>query len=160
MWYNIFIVKFEMSICDAVGAIFISHLTNVSIEHSLNTTTKGLSNSGKWHLITRSGNDLSRNILLYHFVRLMSNIYHKVVFRPDIFNPDHTCSSNVEIVVWARLLKQADFNVSTSQWSSHMSQCLRNNEVTRWRHTLVHFTAQIPLRMHKPESTGKSMEQP
>ena len=32
---------------------------------------------------------------------------------------------------------------------SHVSQRLRNNQVTRGRHTLVYLTAQTPLRMHK-----------
>ena len=81
---------------------------------------------------------------------LCHNIYHKVVFRPDIFSPDYLWNSNVKIWVWARLVKRADLNgVSTSRWSSHMPQCLRNNWVTRGRHTLVYFTAQTPLRMHK-----------
>ena len=39
--------------------------------------------------------------------------------------------------------------VSVIGWSSHMSQCLRNNWVTRRGYTLVHFTIQTPLRMHK-----------
>ena len=41
------------------------------------------------------------------------------------------------------------FDVSVIGWSSHISQCLRNNWVTRRRYTLVHFTTQTPLRMHK-----------
>ena len=47
-------------------------------------------------------------------------------------------------------MKRADLSVSTSQWSSHISQCFNdNNCVTRGRHTLVYFTAKTPLRMHK-----------
>ena len=51
---KIFIVKFQMSTCDAGDGIFKSYLTNISTEHSLNKTTKGLlhsiTRSGKWSL--------------------------------------------------------------------------------------------------------------
>ena len=62
---------------------------------------------------------------------LCHNIYHKVVFRSDMFSPDYMWNSKVKIYVWTRLVKRDDLSVSTSQWSSHVSQCLRNNWVTR-----------------------------
>ena len=80
---------------------------------------------------------------------LCYNIYHKVVFRSDIFSPDYIWNSEIKIWVWALLVKGDDLSVSTSQWSSHVSQCLRNYWVTRRRHTLVYFTAQTPLSMYK-----------
>ena len=85
------------------------------------------------------------------FVRFVPQHTHKVIFRSDIFRPDycHIWNSKVKIWVWARLEKRDDLNVSTSQWSPDVSQCLRNNWVTRRRHTLVYFTAQTPLRMQK-----------
>ena len=55
------------------------------------------------------------------FVRFIPNIYHKVVFRSDIFSPDYMWNSKVKIWVWARLVKRDDLNVSTSQWSSQLS---------------------------------------
>ena len=48
-----------MSTCDTGNGIFISYSTNVSIEHSLNTTTKGLLHSVWWYLyiiVTRFSN--------------------------------------------------------------------------------------------------------
>ena len=77
------------------------------------------------------------------------SIYHKVVLIPDIFSPDYLWNSKFRIWVWARLVKRSDLSVLTYQWSSQMSQCLRNILVTRGRHTLVHFKAKIPLPMHK-----------
>ena len=77
------------------------------------------------------------------------NIYNKVVFRSDISSPDYMWNSNVKVWVWARLVKRDDLSVSTSQRSSHVSQCLRNNWVTRRSHTLVYFTAQTHLSMPK-----------
>ena len=53
-------------------------------------------------------------------------------------------------------MKRLDLSASTSRWLSHMSPRLRNNGVTRGKHTLVHFTAQTPLRMH----AGRGVEQP
>ena len=76
-------------------------------------------------------------------------MHHKVVYRSDIFSPDYMWNSKVKIWVWARLVKRHNISVSTSHWSSHMSQCLRNNWVTRGMHTLVHFTAHTHLHMHK-----------
>ena len=73
----------------------------------------------------------------------------RIVFRSDIFSPEYMWNSKVKIWVSVRLVKRDDLSVSTSQWSSHVSQCLRNNWVNRWRYTLVYFTAQTPLRMHK-----------
>ena len=150
-WYKIFIVKFQMSTCDAGDGIFKSYLTNISTEHSLNTTTKGLLHSVWWYFITQSGKWYLKKYSPVSFLcDLCHNIYHKVVFRPDIFSPDYLWNSNVKNWVWARLVKRADLSVSTSQWSSHISQCLRNNWVTRGRHTSVYLTAQTPLRrMHK-----------
>ena len=139
-----------MSTRDAGDGTFKSYFTNISTEHSLNTTTKGLLHSVWWYLITRSGKFSQEKFLC----DLCHNIKYKV-FRPVIFSPDYLWNSNVKMWVWARLVKRADLSVSMSQWSSHMSQCLRNNWVTRERHTLVYFTAQTPLRMHKtpPEVT-------
>ena len=114
--YKIFIVKFQMSTCDAGDGIFKSYLTNISIEHSLNTTTKGLLHSitrGKWSLEKYSPVPL----LCY----LCHNIYHKVAFRSDTSNPDYMWNSRVKICLWTRLVKRDDLNVSTSQWSSHVS---------------------------------------
>ena len=141
-----------MSTCDGGYGIFKSCLTNISAEHSLNTTTKGLLHPAWvwWYLITRSGKWSRKKYSPDSFLcDLCHNIYHKVVLRPDIFSPDYMSNSKVKIWVWARLVKRADLSVSTSQWSSHMSQCLRNNWVTRGRHTLVHYTSQTPLRVSK-----------
>ena len=143
-----FIVKFQMSTCDAGDGIFKSYLTNISTEHSLNTTTKGLLHSVWWYLTTRSGKwSLKKYSPVSYLNDLCHNIYNKV--RSDRFSPDYIWNSKVKICVWARLVKRDDLSVSTSQWSSHVSQCLRNNWVTRGRHTLVYFTAQTPLRVHK-----------
>ena len=73
--YKIFKVKFQMSTCDAGDGIFKWYLTNISTEHSLNTTTKGLLHSVWWYLITGAGNGLSRNIFLYHFCTIYATIY-------------------------------------------------------------------------------------
>ena len=103
-----------------------------------------------WYLITRSGKWFLKKYSLVSFLcDLCHNIYHKVVFRSDIFSPDYMWNSKVKIWIWARLVKRDYLSVSTSQWSSHVSQRLRNNWVTRGRHTLVYLTAQTPLRMHK-----------
>ena len=103
-----------------------------------------------WYWITRSGKwSLNKYSPASFLCDLCHNIYHKVVFRLDMFSPDYMWNSKVKIWVWARLVKRDDLSVSTSQWSPHVSQCMRNNWVTRGRHTLVYFTAQTPLRMHK-----------
>ena len=138
-----------MSTWDLGDGIFKSYLMNISTEHSLYTTTKGLLHSVWWYLITRSGNWSLKKYYVSFLCDLCHNINHKVVFRPAIISPDYSRNSNVKIWVWARIVKGADLSVSTSQWSSHMSQCLRNNWVTRGMHTLVYFTAQTPSRMHK-----------
>ena len=139
-----------MSTCDAGDGIFKSYLTNISAEHSLNTTTEGLLHSVWWYLIIRSGKWSFKKCSPVSFLcDLCHNIYHKVVFRSNTFSPDYMWNSKIKIWVGARLVKRDDLSVSTSQWSSHVSQCLRNNWVTRERHTLVYFTAQTPLRMHK-----------
>ena len=144
--YKSFIMKFQMSTWDAGDGIFKSHLTNISAEHSLNTTTKGLLHSVWWYLITRSGKwSLSEYSPVSFLCDLCHTIYHKVVFRPDIFSLDYLWNSNVKIWVWAQLEKLVDFSVSTSQWSTHLSQCLRNNWVTRGRHTSVYFTTHSKL---------------
>ena len=44
-----------MSTCNARDGIFKSYLTNISTEHSLNTTMKRLLHSVRWYLIIRSG---------------------------------------------------------------------------------------------------------
>ena len=139
-----------MSSCDAGDGIFKSYSTNISTEHSLNTTTKELLHSVWWYLITRSGKWSPKKYSPESFLcDLCHNMYYKVVIRSDIFSPDYMWNSKIKIWVWARLVKRDGLSVSTSQWSSHVSQCLRNNWVTRGRHTLVYFTAQTPLRMHK-----------
>ena len=144
--YKSFIMKFQMSTWDAGDGIFKSHLTNISTEHSLNTTTKGLLHSVWWYLITRSGKwSLNKYSPVSFLCDLCHTIYHKVVFRPDIFSLDYLWNSNVKIWVWAQLEKLVDFSVSTSQWSTHLSQCLRNNWVTRERHTSVYFTTHSKL---------------
>ena len=103
-----------------------------------------------WYLITRSGKwSLKKYSPVSFLCDLCHSIYHKVVFRSDIFIPDHMWNSKAKIWVCARLVKRDDLSVSTSQWSSHVSQRLRNNWVTRGWHTLVYLTAQTPLRMHK-----------
>ena len=80
------------------------------------------------YLITRSGKwSLKKYSSVSFLCDLCHNIYHKVVSRSDIFSPDYMWNSKVKIWVWARLVKWADLSVSTSQWSSHVSQCLRNN---------------------------------
>ena len=149
--YNIFLVKFHMPTCNAGNGIFKSYLTNISTEHSLNTTTKGLLHSVWWYLIIRSGKwPLKKYSPVSFLCDWCHNIYDQVVFRPGIFSPDNMWNSKVKIRVWACLVKRADLSVSTHQWSSYMSQCLRNNWVTRRMHThLVHFTSQTPLCMYK-----------
>ena len=126
---------------------WLSYLTTVSIEHSLNTTTKGLlsvmileNSKRKWPLKKYSP--------VSFLFDLCHSIQHKVLFRPDI-SSHITWNSKVKIWVWERLVKRADLSVSTSQSSSHMSQCLRNNWMAKGRHTLVHLAAQIPLSMFK-----------
>ena len=155
-----------MSTWDAGDGIFKSDLTNISTEHSLNTTIKGLLHSVWWYLKTRSGKwSLKKYSPASLLCDLCHNIYHKVVFRPDIFSPDYLWNSNVKIWVWARLVKRANLSVSTSRWSSHMPQCLRNNWVTGHQRK-AHFSlfhspntfahAQDSARCH----AGSSVEQP
>ena len=116
MWYKSFIVKFQMSTRDAGDGIFKPYFTNVSNEHSLNTLTKGLLHSVWWYLITRSGKwPLKKYSPVSFLCDLCHSIYHKAVFRPDIFSSDYLWNSNVKIWVWSRLVKRADLSVSTSQ---------------------------------------------
>ena len=147
-----------MSTCDAGDGIFKSHLTNISTEHSLNTTTKGFLLSMWWPLTTRSGKwSLNKYSPVSFLCDLCHKIYHKVVVRPHIFSSDYMWNPKLKIWVWARLVKRANLSVSTSQsirWPSHMSQCLRNNWVTRGRHKLLHFTYQTPSRVHKTPPDG------
>ena len=110
---------------------------------------KGLLHSVWWYLITRSGKWSLKKYSVLFLCELCHKINHKVVSRPDIFSPNYSWNPNVKIWVWARLVKRPDLSVLTSEWSSHMSQCLRNNWVTSGKRTLVYFTAQKPLRMPK-----------
>ena len=139
-----------MSTCDARDEIFLSYSTNVRALHIPWTQLqKGCYNQcdDTWllgaEMISKKYSPLSFLCDLCH------NIYDMVVFRPNIFCSDYMWKSKFKIWVWARLVIRADLSVSTPQWSSHMSQCLRNNWVNRGRNILVHFTAQVPLRMHK-----------
>ena len=151
-WYKVFIVKFRMSTCDAGDGIFKSYLTNISTGHSLNTATKGLLHSVWWYLITRSGKWSLKNILLYHFCAIYATTYTTRSYLDKTYLVQVTCEIQKlkfgsEHVQWTS--RSQCFDVSVIRWSSHMSQGLRINWVTKGRHTLLNSTAQTHLRMHK-----------
>ena len=129
-----------MSTCDSGDGIFKSFLTNVSSEHSLNTTTKGLLHSVWWYLITQSGKWSLKKYSPVSFCAIYATTYTVWLYLDQTYLVQITCE-----------IQKLKLGLSTfSETSrSHMSQCLRNNWVPRGRHTLLHFTSQTPLRVHK-----------
>ena len=78
IWYKIFMVKFQMSTCNAGDGIFKSYLTNISTEHSLNTTMEGLLHSVWWYLIIRSG---KWSLKKYSPVSFLCDLCHNIPIR-------------------------------------------------------------------------------
>ena len=73
MWYKVFIVKIQMCTCDAGMVVSYRMLTNISIEHFLNTTERDLFHSMRCSPRlnlnnTQMENDFSMQISLHNFI--------------------------------------------------------------------------------------------